>query len=789
MRHQAAKCINEAWCFHLGDLPPAHVMRAEGQTWSSVTLPHSWNALDALALEEEHHYTRAVGWYVREFESPAAGQRLWVEFEAASQRASTWCDGVCLGEHAGGYTAFTVELPRQPQGSMPGEPLKLALRVDNRPDPDLIPSDMSDFFLYGGLTRNAWCYTTGLRRLASLRCETEVSVESATLTIRGHLDAQPPRTLRLSARLLSPQGELLSTIEGPVTAESFELSAYIIKQPQLWSPGQAVLYTVEVTLLDGEEAWDVVTERIGLRFFAFPEGGTFLLNGEPLRLHGSHRHEDWAGYASAVPDDLSRQELRLIKEAGFNFVRLGHYPQAQTVLEACDELGLLVWDELPWCRGGIGGERFRAQTQAMLEEMIEQHYNHPSIVMWGLGNELDWESEHPDSSDEKVCAFLQTLNDFAHARDPQRLTALRRFEPGASIVDVYSPSIWSGWYRGRYEDYEAALNEALARHPRMLHIEWGGDSHYGRYSAGEHIGAKIRQESDHAERPGIATGVSGPARGSRDSDWSESYILDLMEWHLQVQLRTPRLVGNAQWAFKDFGTPLRPENPIPYVNQKGLLDRAGRPKALYYLFQSYLATTPMCFIEAPTWSIRTGQLDALQRVRVYSNCPQVTLFVNGRDCGERRRDGTAFPAAGLVWHVPLRLGANELRAVGLAADGQCVEHTISVEYHEAATGPGAAFQWQIQPAKAVGGEEGRQVTIQLVDADEHPLIEDRRRVSFELRGAGRLLACLGIAGGSSVIELANGRASITVLAKEATTLLVRADQLPETLIPIEPGDR
>lgn len=194
MRHQAAKCINEAWRFHLGDLPPSDVMRAEGQTWSGVTLPHSWNTLDALVLEEEHHYTRAVSWYVREFEPPAAGQRLWVEFEAASQRASTWCDGVCLGEHAGGYTAFTVELPRQPQGSMPGEPLTLALRVDNLPDPDLIPSDMSDFFLYGGLTRNAWYYTTGLRRLASLRCETEVSVESATLAIRGHLDAPPPRT-------------------------------------------------------------------------------------------------------------------------------------------------------------------------------------------------------------------------------------------------------------------------------------------------------------------------------------------------------------------------------------------------------------------------------------------------------------------------------------------------------------------------------------------------------------------------------------------------------------------
>src|SRR5215469_14522407 len=150
----------------------------------------------------------------------------------------------------------------------------------------------------------------------------------------------------------------------------------------------------------------------------------------------------------------------------------------------------------------------------------------------------------------------------AHRLDPQRLTALRRFEPGASVVDVYSPSIWSGWYHGRYEDYEATLTSAVKRYQRMLHIEWGGDSQFGRHSTGPHIKA-------------------GAAQVSRSSDWSESYILDLMEWHLQLQSRFPQLAGSAQWAFKDFGTPLRPENPIPYVNQKGLVDRDGRPKDAY----------------------------------------------------------------------------------------------------------------------------------------------------------------------------------------------------------------
>jgi len=786
MRHQSARCINDRWDFHLGDLEPETLQRNRDLSWDRIALPHSWNALDTMEVEDTRHYMRAVGWYVREIEPPPAGRRLWVEVEAASQRARIWLNGGWIGEHAGGYTAFTVELPVEER--KPPQPCLFALRVDNLPDPDLIPSDMSDFFLYGGLTRNVWSYTTGMRRLAVLRCETETTMESTQLTIHGRLDSPPPQELRLEVLLFSPLGAPVASLEGQIVDETFVLPTVVIQQPELWSPEHPALYTLQAHLLDGQEVWDAVTERFGLRFFAFPAGESFQLNGQPLQLHGTHRHEDWAGYGSAVPDSLTRQEMQLIKEAGFNFLRLGHYPQAPAVLDACDELGLLVWEEIPWCRGGIGGELFRSQTQAMLAEMIEQHYNHPSIVLWGLGNELDWESEHPDSTDEQVCTLLRTLHEFAHTHDPQRLTALRRFEPGAQIVDVYSPSIWSGWYRGRYEDYEAALEEAIARYPRLLHIEWGGDSHTGRHSTGKHLAVEIAQESDHAERPGLATSAAGPPRGSRDSDWSESYMLDLMEWHLQVQQRMPQLAGNAQWIFKDFGTPLRPENPIPYINQKGLVDRAGRPKDLYYLFQSYLTTRPMCYIESPTWTRRAGRPGEPQRVRVYSNCPQVTLSLNGETCGTRQRDSAAFPSAGLVWHVFFRPGQNQLRAVAMVGDEQCAEYTIVLEYCEVAPGPGSAFQWWAEPISVPGGQKGSRVTIQLVNAAGYAVIEDRRRVSFSLSDNGRLDDCLGIIGGSRVIELVNGRACIVVLAAERTTLLVTAQGLPQTHIPLELKD-
>lgn len=781
MRHSGAESLNEGWRFRLGDLPPW----SESSGWHAVVLPHSWNALDTMEVDRSKHYARAVGWYAREFSSPAPDQRLWLEFEAASQRASIWLNGAYLGEHPGGYTAFTCEVKPQLEGISLEEPLTLALRVDNLLDPSLIPSDMSDFFLAGGLTRNAWCYITGPRRLANLRCEAEVCLESATLTIHGQLDSSPAQALHLQIELFSPEGRSVCQRDLEITQASFVLPALTLPQPELWSPDHPALYQLRLTLQDERgKVWDAVVERLGLRFFSFPAGGTCLLNGEPLVLRGTHRHEDWAGYASAVPDELTWQEMRQIKAAGLNFVRLAHYPQSSTVLDACDELGLLVWEELPWCRGGVGGELFQARALAMFAEMLEQHYNHPSIVLWGLGNELDWESEHPASTDEQVCAFLQTLHEFAHARDPQRLTALRRFVPGARIVDVYSPSIWSGWYRGRYEDYEDALTRALALYPRMLHMEWGGDSHYGRHSSSNHLAAEVIRESDHAELPGLASSSEGPARGSRDSDWSESYILDIMEWHLQVQARTSRLAGGAQWSFKDFGTPLRPENPIPYVNQKGLLDRAGRPKDLFYLFQSYLTNTPVCHIESPTWRLRTGQPGELQRVRVYSNCARIALFLNQEDLGERQRDSSAFPAAGLVWWVAFRTGLNTLRAVGVSEQGQHIEQNLTVEYNEALPGPGAAFRWRTEAAGTLDGREGTRVLIQLVDAEGVPVVDDRRRIEFALQGTGTLYDRLGIVGGSRVIELANGQASIIILSAGTATLHILVDDLPTTIIPL-----
>ncbi|MEZ4589787.1 MAG: glycoside hydrolase family 2 TIM barrel-domain containing protein [Chloroflexota bacterium] len=755
--------LNEGWrfCFEEG-------------AFEAVTLPHTWNGLDTMEPDPERHYRRGVGVYERvlaETAVPPPNTRHFLQFEAAAMTARVTLDGAEIGRHAGGYTAFDVALPR-PQGH-------LQVTVDNRPDPELIPSDMSDFFLYGGLTRNVWRYATGPVRLVRLHVVSELADDTAVLTLHGTLDGQADEMM-LHVQLSGPEGTAVCHTHHPLTTPEFTLPLPAVTAPALWSPDSPALYTLTARLTCGDALSDEVVERIGLRHFDFPAGGPFYLNGERLLLRGTHRHEDWAGYGSAVPDELSRREMAQIKAAGFNFVRLGHYPQADAVLDACDELGLIVWEELPWCRGGVGGDRFKAQARTMLREMVDQHFNRPSLIFWGLGNELDWESEHPDTDDDDVYAFLGELQALTRELDPSRLTALRRYDRGADVVDVYSPSIWSGWYRGRYEDYEAVLRAAMARFPRLLHAEWGGDSHVGRHNSGPHLRRAIAQRDNHEELPGVALSAGGEARASLDGDWSESYMLDLMEWHLQVQQRLPNLAGTAQWVFKDFGTPLRPENPIPYINQKGLVARDGTPKDVYFLFQAYQTATPVCYIESPSWPLRSGEPGSIKRVRVYANCERVELYVNGRSHSAKFNNPTITPAGGLVWLVPLRAGDNELRAVGTMADGTELTHTLTQTLVNPTNPEAVALRGGVEWVSATAVC----ITVQLVNGQGTAVLNAERRVQFQLEGPGQLVTNQGTPDGSRLIETANGRAAIRVENPTgATRVIATAADLPAIVIP------
>ncbi|MEM8860891.1 MAG: glycoside hydrolase family 2 TIM barrel-domain containing protein [Chloroflexota bacterium] len=751
----------------------------ENSLQEEVTVPHSWNAFDAMRLDDSW-YRRGVGVYetALTFTEPVE-ERTFIRFGAASQKAVVSWDGVEIGRNEGGYLPFTVEVPPASKGN-------LRVEVDNSPDIHLPPSDRSDFFLYGGLTRPVMFYTTGSHRIERLKIDSSLNGGSGRLGLTVFVDGEISG-LTVKLIVLDPAGEEVLMHTASLSQNETALDLPDVQNPALWSPDAPNLYRIQLVLKADGIVSDEVETHFGWRTFEFPAGGPFYLNGERLLLRGTHRHEDWAGCASGVNEADTREEFELMKAAGMNFIRLGHYPQADFVHSLCDELGIIVWDEIPWCRGGVGDELFKDRTRQMLRTMIAEHRHHPSIIFWGMGNELDWEYDHPQNTDDDVFEFLSELHDLSHKLDPSRLTALRRYERGAQVVDAYSPSIWSGWYRGRYQDYELALTDAQEKFPRMLHMEWSADNHVGRHNIGPHLPVELERVRDHSEQDGLAYSKEGFARASRDGDWSESYFLDLAAWTLRVQKDQPKLAGAAQWAFKDFGTPLRPENPIPNVNQKGIIDRAGRPKTAFYLFQAAQTDTQVCHIESHSWPVRispstvSGQVPAneRQRVRVISNCESVELFLNGESQGSRT-DGWLRE-----WHLGLPEGINQFRAVGTTAEGQIIEDELIQEF--VIGGNKEATQWLVQLESADGITR---VTVQMADEDDRPVVGPEQRVTFELEGAGELLIDFGTIDGTQTLETANGRATARILgAGGSTALQVQSDNLPLARIEICDGNR
>jgi beta-galactosidase len=642
-----------------------------------------------------------------------------------------------------------------------GETNTILVRADNSYDPNVIPSQKSDFCIYGGITRNVWLKVVPSCSIERVLVKTPVVSKERGETILDVSIANSSVTIangEIEAVLSDRSGKEVARRFEPVNLRPGSVSCSIkmpdVVRPALWSPADPTLYTVSVRLKQAGTTLDEVSERVGYRWFEIKEHGPFLLNGERLLLRGTHRHEDLAGYGNALPDSLQRRDMMMIKEMGANFVRLAHYPQAPEVYRACDELGILVWDELPWCRGGMGGGEWGTNTERLLKEQILQNFNHPSIIIHSLGNEMNWLPDFPGGDQmDSLRSMIGKLNAIAHALDPYRMTATRKFTEGADLVDLVSPSLWPGWYSGVYGMFESVIADARKNLKRFIHAEYGGDSHLGRHTENPITGEGMAVGDGWEENiePQKLKNVS------QLSDWSENYIVNLFDWFLHISEQTDWLTGNAQWAFKDFPTPLRPENPLPYINEKGLLDRSGNPKDAYYVFKSYWTTSPaFCYIESHTWTERSGPAGLKREVKVFSNCPQVELFLNGTRLGKHTRDIKTYPACGLSWQVDFIVGGNQLLAVGFDQKGKKVLDSLTVQYSH--TKNGNADRIELSSEQKPDGTI--LITALAVDRNGQRCLDYSKRIYFASIGAGRLLVDFGTPTRSSVIEMANGKAQI-----------------------------
>jgi beta-galactosidase len=767
--------LSTGWEYFQGSLDgPWEVWHSEGVgTFASVTVPHCFNAYDGCDPDVPAY--RGPGWYRTHVlvANPYPNGRTLLHFEGAGQDTTVYVGDTIVGKHVGGYDEFVFDitdavtrLPASPPDSKKkkaAEGIPLAILCDNSRDLHRMPSDLSDFTLYGGLYRHVNLVYVPAVSLETVHIKTALATPNSPANVEVVASLYNPTdastSITLTIDILDRKGATVHNAKQTIAPWSGtkSVTSFSIRTPQLWSPSAPNLYECRITITTPAGEY-TAHETFGIRHAEWVDHGPFKLNGERLLLRGTHRHEDHAGYAAAMPDDLLEREMHLIKDMGANFIRLAHYQQSRRVLDLCDRLGILVWEEIPWCRGGIGNDTFIEMGRRMLRNMISQHYNHPSVLLWGLGNENDWPTEYPEVNEQKIRAYLTELRDLSHELDPSRMTTIRRCDFCRDIPDVYSPSIWAGWYSGTYPEYQRSLETQREHVKHLFHAEWGADSHAGRHSEDpDKVLAEIAIGHGTDERGMAYLHTGGEARVSRDGDWSETYACNLFDWHLKVQETLDWFTGSAQWVFKDFTTPLRVDNPVPRVNQKGLITRDMQKKEAYYVFQSYWTEAPMAHIYGHTWPIRWGAAGEQKMVKVYSNCDTAELFLNGKSLGSRKRSSQDFPAAGLRWMTSFGEGMNRLRVV---AKKNSATVTDEIE-----------FQYQTQmwstPTKLTLTEvsrEGEKITVEatLYDAQGVLCLDARNRVRFSLAGNGNLIDNLGTPSGSRVVELANGRARITI---------------------------
>jgi beta-galactosidase len=652
--------INEQWRYAPGSIDEAAAAGFDDSAWQSVNLPHTWNAIDA--FDKTATYRRGIGWYRKRLvlDSALRGKRLFLYFEGANQVADVFVNGRHAGQHIGGYTAFVFEITDLVTFDRQNV---VAVRVDNSHNPDIPPLN-ADFTFYGGIYRDVWLLATSPIHVAVADHASSgvfLSTQAGVVRISGTVVNQSDHdaSLRVVNRVTDATGAVVTSIASGVrlragASSSFAQRSPPIEHPRLWSPATPYLYRVRTEVYDGRELVDEVQNPLGFRWFSVDARNGLTLNGQPLKLFGTNRHQDYAGLGNALPDDLHRRDVHLIKETGFNFLRLAHYPQDPAVLDEADRAGLVIWEEIPIVNLINTSAAFAENSERMLVEMIRQHYNHPSILFWGYMNEvlLRKPDPLPERYYETVLELARRLDKRAHAEDSTRRTvmALSRDELNddkglADIPEILGMNLYFGWY---YENF-AALGEFLDRIHRQRPARPLIVSEYG---AGT-------DERVHSMQP-------------KRFDFTSEYGQEFHRASFPQLERRPFVLGTAVWNQFDFGSASREDTKYS-INSKGLYFYDRKPKDMAFYYQAALLAKPVLTI-AREWSERAGA--GLQPIWIYTNQPEVELFVNGRSAGSRAVENRTAR-----WQVELSAGENRIRA-----RAGSLEDTTTILYDHRAAG-------------------------------------------------------------------------------------------------------
>lgn len=630
--------INDGWTFSYQNDTAA----------TPIHLPHSWNS-DAYHTRQ---YKRGTGTYTKTLQIPQnlQGRKIYLKFDGAATNSQILINGKAVGSHVGGYSPHVVDITPY---VTPGQSHNLLVKVNNSA-PD-IPPYSADFTFMGGLYRDAWLINANPIHLdfsngIPFKAVPKVNSDgTCSLSLTGDIlnSSDTNAQISVEATLISYDcKEIASKTEKLRIRKNdqhspLSLNFKDLKNIALWSPESPALYRVEISLKKDGEVIDTASESVGFRTFAFDETGRFLLNGKPYKLRGMCRHQDQAPMGVALTDEQHRRDMQMIKDLGANFIRISHYPQDDAVVEMCDRLGLIAWEEIPVIDYVPDSEHFADNSETMLREMIRSHYNHPSIVMWGYMNEILLRMPHENQEETKrrTLALANRLENIVREEDSSRLTTMAFHgsdiynETGiAEITDVKGWNLYSGWYGGNLNGFEEYLSRQHKEHPKHKLIV----SEYG-------AGSDMRLHSLAPEA----------------FDFSMEYQQDYLEHYLPVIEDSTFVAGASHWNFIDFSSANRAES-MPHINNKGLVTNDRRKKDVYHYYKAAwhdLSSDTVAYIASRDWSDRTDIIDEsgaiVRPIKVYTNLPEIAMTVNGKSYGSK-----AVANYNVIFDVALVPGTN-----------------------------------------------------------------------------------------------------------------------------------
>ena len=563
-----------------------------------INLPHSWNAIDG--ADGGNDYFRGACLYKKTLvksELPVS-DLYYLEFRGANSSADVYANGEKLAHHDGGYSTFRVDITSQIK-----DQTEIAVIVDNSPNEEVYPQ-MADFTFYGGIYRdvNLICvnnshfdldyYGGNGLMITPTVCEKDAKVE-VEVFVKNLKENQS-----LVYTIYDKDEKELDKIESKDSKAIFE-----IKDVHLWHGRKdPYLYCCEVEIVENGEVIDNVCSRFGCRTFKIDPDNGFILNGEEYPLRGVSRHQDRLGFGNALLKEHHEEDIDLIMEVGATTIRLAHYQHDQYFYDLCDEKGLVIWAEIPYISRHMPGGR--ENTISQMKELIVQNYTHVSIVVWGLSNEISIAG-----SDEDLLENHRILNDLVHEMDKTRLTTIAAVsmckidDPYIQIPDVVSYNHYFGWYGGDTSMNGPWFDNFHKVHPNIPI----GCSEYGCEALNWHS--------------------SNPFQG----DYTEEYQAYYHEELIKQLFSRKYLWATHVWNMFDFGADARAEGGENGQNHKGLvtMDRKYK-KDSFYAYKAWLSDEPFVHICGKRY---VDRVEDVTKITVYSNQPEVEMFVNGESIG------------------------------------------------------------------------------------------------------------------------------------------------------------